>query len=394
MVLVSGLPLVSATFSLCKQPWYPRMACNNKRWTLIMKIRLLLILAFLTSGTANSQVLNPQKDLAFGQLAAGGGYETVLIVTNRGISSYSGIMKLYQNSGKPWNPLINGVTPSSGKLPVSLSSGETKSYKITLPGGVEAGFAIIVADTMDQKSFIEGNLTYYVHSAGTISESVGISPSSEFYRATLTSDDMSTLAMALVNLNATPAVITLKAYSEANTPLGSPVTLPDLGPNYHMAEYIWQRIAEIKGMRGRVEIQSNVPIMGIAITDINGLFSSLPLSAAPCSYDFSTTISGIPLNGELGMWIEGPYIKGYLRVTHANNAPLSPPGTFLFHGVYANGILRAGGVGQLAILGNVDLEVFAELKNFSLSTTAASGTIRVTANGQSETNAATFTKVF
>lgn len=358
-----------------------------------MKIRFLLIFAFLVSGTAHSQILNPQKDLAFSQLAAGDGWETVLVVTNRGTSIYSGVMKLYRANGIAWNPRINGVAPSNGSLPVSLSAGETKSYKITLQGGVEAGFAVITANTMDQKSFIEGNLTYFVHASGTVIESVGMLPSTEFYRATLPSDDLATLALALVNLNATPAVITLKAYNETNVQLGGTVTLPELATNQHMAEYVWQRIAGLSGVRGRIEIQSNVPVMGAALTDINGLFSSLPLSAAPHSYEYSTTISGIPIGGQLGMWIEGAYIKGYLSVTMANNAPLNPPGNFLFHGVYLGGTLRASGVGQLAILGNVNLEVAAELLNFSLSTTNATGFIKVSANGISETNTASFTKV-
>jgi hypothetical protein len=365
-----------------------------------MKVQVFFIMAILMSGTMYAQTLNPQKDVAFGQMAAGGVYETVLVVTNRGTGGYSGVMELYKGTGNQWNPLVNGTAITNGTLAVTLAAGETKSYKLTLPGETESGFAVIRAADLDQTSFIEGNVTYFVRSGGTITESVGVSPSGEFYRATLPADDLSTLLLALVNLNNDSASVTLTIFPEnSTTPLGSQTLT--LGKNNHSANFLAYSYGlfpnlSLSGVRGRVEIESDKQILGTAMTAINGLFSSLPLLASPYSYNFSTSISEIPLGGQIGVWHEGPYVKGYLCVTTAAGSAMDPPATFLFHGTYtADKTLRAAGVGQLAKLGNIELGVSAEFKEFSLAAASANGSLKLTnmQNGQSETSQVSLTKI-
>jgi hypothetical protein len=367
-------------------------AAAQKAWKIPMKIQVFLMAVMMMCGTIYAQTLNPEKDVAFGQMAAGGGYETVMAVTNRGTSSYSGIMRLYAGTGNPWNPIVNGTPITGGSVDVILNPGETKVFKITLPGGTEAGFAVVRAANLDQTSFIEGNVTYFARSGGTATESVGVSPSGEFYRSTLALDDLSTLALALVNLNGAEANVTLTVFDQNNQQLGSK-TLDPLATNNHRAEFLAGRFSGLSGTRGRLEIESNVPILGTAMTAVGNLYSSLPLLASPYSYNFTTSIESIPLGGQIGVWHEGPYVKGYLRVTSAADQPMNPPATFLFHGVYTDGILRAGGVGQLAMLGNVTLEVAAEFRSFSLAAASATGTLRIIANGNSTSSSVSLTKI-
>jgi hypothetical protein len=138
-----------------------------------MKTPVFLIAAILMYGTLYAQILYPEKDIAFGQMAAGGGYETALVLTNRGASSYSGIMHLYKETGTVWNPTINGTAITNGSISVTLASGETKSYKITLPGGTESGFAVIQADNLISNAFLSSR--YFGHSgAGTGKPELGV----------------------------------------------------------------------------------------------------------------------------------------------------------------------------------------------------------------------------
>jgi len=102
-----------------------------------MRARAFVIIFVLICGTCFAQNFNPKKDLAFGQIAAGGGYESVITVTNRGTTAYSGILELYRKdeigNGQPWwDVFINGMPILSGMEMIALNPGETKSFRITV----------------------------------------------------------------------------------------------------------------------------------------------------------------------------------------------------------------------------------------------------------------------
>src|SRR5438093_4574699 len=204
----------------------------------------VIVLILIFCGTCHGQNFNPQKDLAFGQIAAGGGYESVLTVTNRGTGAYSGTLELYTGAGLSWNPTINGAPLISGRLDITLNPGETRTYRITLTGGTESAFGFIRSAGMEQTSLIEGNLTYFVSSASakgpessknerSFSESnsmafeaVGVPPSTEFYKTTVPFEDFSTVALALGNVNLGPSAnVKLTVFSDSNQQLGTQSTL-------------------------------------------------------------------------------------------------------------------------------------------------------------------------
>ena len=61
-----------------------------------MRARYLLgFLILLLPLAANTQNILPRKDMAFAQIAVGGGYTTILNVTNRGITTYNGTLSLF-----------------------------------------------------------------------------------------------------------------------------------------------------------------------------------------------------------------------------------------------------------------------------------------------------------
>ena len=87
-------------------------------------IPVVLIFASAAFGQVSLENNLPYKDLIFPQLAAGGGYETWMTVTNHGVATWNGTFYFYHNLGEPWNPIVNGVQISDGMLPVSIMSKE------------------------------------------------------------------------------------------------------------------------------------------------------------------------------------------------------------------------------------------------------------------------------
>ncbi len=301
---------------------------------------LLLVLVPLT---AHAQVLYPKKDLAFAQVAAGGGYETVLNVTNRGPNTYNGVLNLYHLTLQAWNPLVNGTRITNGKLNVSLNKGVTASYRITQDGGTEAGFAILVASDLALDNYLEGTLTYYIRSStGDLVDSVGVQPSSEIYLTTIPFDDFSTLALALANANTKGASARLSLFSDTNASI-STLDRP-LASGEHLAVYLRQLFPSVQMTKGRLEISSDQPIIGTALTDIGGQFSSLPLLPAVKAYTFN--VGGFGYSGQISLWFDGPYVQGYARATTVGGVPDPQPDTLHLVGTLVDGVLQLSVTGQ------------------------------------------------
>jgi len=346
------------------------------------KLSPLTLLIVLLPLTANAQTIYPKKDLAFAQVAAGGPYETVINVTNRGSNTYTGILNLFHLAGEPWNPLVNGVQISNGRMNVTIAKGATTTYRITRNIGTEAGFAIFLASDLAQTSFLEGTLTYYVRGGdfGLVVDSVGVQPSSEFYLTAVPFDDFSTIAYALANLNTTAVTPKLSLYSDANVLVAS-TDLPQFAPGQHMAEYLRQRFQGIQITRGRMEIQSDLPIIGTILTDnydeLTQLsqLSSLPMLPAVKGYRFTGSIGGISYGGELSLWFDGPFVQGYLRVLTVAGIPEQNPDTLHLTGSLVNGLL------QMITSGNPNVEdsllVSSVVDSYSLSLT----TLNASASG-------------
>ncbi len=308
----------------------------------------LALLLMLLPLTANAQTLTSKKDLAFAQVAAGGPYKTILNLTNRGSETYFGVLGLYQSgpiaAGQPWSPLVNGTQITDGKVNIALSKGATATYEITQAGGTEAGFATITASTASLTSFAEGTLTYYVSSGGVQVDSVGVQPSSEFYLTAIPFDDFSTLALALVNLNTTGVTAKLSLYDDNNV-LAATLSRAFV-PAEHMAQYLYQIFEGVQMTSGRLEIQSDRPIIGTALTQVNEQLSSLPLLPAVKAYTFTGSRGGLAYNGEISLWLDGRFVEGYLRATTVGGVVVPSPVTLPLTGSIVNGVLQATTTGD------------------------------------------------
>lgn len=335
------------------------------------RLSSLALLIALLPLTANAQNIYPKKDLAFAQVAAGGAYETVINVTNRGPDTFYGVLRLFQSgqaqAGLPWSPLVNGNQIIGGTLNVTIFRGATATYRITRDGGTEVGFVVIMAsEPLDLRSFLEGTLTYYVRDSGVLIDSVGVQPSSELYLTAIPFDDFSKLAMALANFNTAGVTVKLTVFSDANTQVAT-ISQP-LAAGEHMAKYLWQLFPSVQPIRGRLEIQSSgPPVTGTILTDIDGQLSSLPMQPAVKAYTFTGSLGGISFTGEISLWLDGLFVQGYIRVLTAGGVPEQNPDTMPLTGSLLNGVLymiTSGNPGA-----GDPLLVHSAIESFSLSRT-------------------------
>ncbi len=286
------------------------------------RIFQVLCLYLLLVCPATSQNLRPFKDLIFSQVAAGGTYESWITVTNRGTETYTGTLNFYQAKAVPWNPTVDGVSVTGGKLTLSLPAGTTRTMKVTGGQNTDSGFAVITADNLTQTNFLEGNLTYFVKSGSAIVDSVGVTPSSQFLLSTIPFEDFSTVALALVNRDPTDlsASVRLSVFSENNNlVIAKMITV---GKNEQWVKFLYQELGSQNLTRGRLEIQSNVAVSGTALMFLQNQFSSLPLQPTMHSYNVSTTVKGTLNKGQMTLWADGSSIRGLLIVTEAAGMPI------------------------------------------------------------------------
>ncbi len=259
------------------------------------KVVLLAATIFLTGTTAFGQWLVAQKDLAFAQVAAGPGLETVLTLTNRGGHEYDAKISFSRGlNGSAWNPVVNGTPVTLGQLRFQIPTDQTVVLHVTGTNTVETGFAVIRAIDLYQDNFVEANLTYYFRQNGVITDSVGVSPSTEFYLTALPFEDFFAVALALANpspnVAPTQVLITLIDGSDAREVTSTTISL---GPQAHTAQFLSEIFPGISLGKGKVEIASvgplslPAPIVGTALTLVNGQISSLPLLPSPVAYNIA-----------------------------------------------------------------------------------------------------------
>ena len=283
-------------------------------------IPVVLIFASAAFGQVSLENNLLYKDLIFPQLAAGGGYETWMTVTNHGVATWNGTFYFYHNLGEPWNPIVNGVQISDGMLPVSIMSKETETFKVTL-ASLASGFVVAKESIAGFfSSFLEGNLTYYVTEGAVTTDSVGVQPSRPFLAASLPFEDFGAICLAFANTDAEgrSANVKFKVFSPTGVQQGPTRTWENMVPMEHKAQYLFQLFPEIPKAygRGRLEIESDIPISGMALTLVSQM-SSLPLNSTNRTY-LMDSYGELHLK-EMTLWTEGLFVNGYIVVYHGTD---------------------------------------------------------------------------
>ena len=209
-----------------------------------------------------------KKDVLFAQVVVGGGFETVINLTNRGTSAYVGALTFFRLDNTVWSPFVNRSSRSSGEYEIEIRAGETVTLRLT-GSQLESGAAVLLSDNLRLDNLIEANLTYLIRNEGQISDSVGIAPSNEFHRASIPFEQFAETGLALAHGDTSgEAKVDLTLYSAAGGKLGTEAVR--LGPRSHRARFLHEFFPEQTLERGRVEISSEVPIFGTALTLAGG----------------------------------------------------------------------------------------------------------------------------
>ena len=134
--------------------------------------------------------------------------------------------------------------------------------------------------------------------------------------------------------------------------------------------------------RGKVEIISDVPIYGTALTflfvESGTQSSSLPLEPSPVAYGIQlASEGGDSLDGDLTLWAEGYFVKGYLVVNFVNSQEVAEKVLTLVNGQLIDGILELSFYAQGEAFQILDDEVSLVLEvlggfSFQFDTSAGS----------------------
>jgi hypothetical protein len=298
------------------------------------------VCAIASSPILPGQNLFHHKDLAFAQVAGGPGFETVLTLTNRGNWEYTGRLQFRRGAGEQWNPVVNGSRITGGEVALSLTPDQVAVFRVT-EDNLSGGLAMLVSDDLIPDNFVEGNLTYYLRSGQTLVDSVGIAPSTEFYLASLPFDDFGKVALALANPDLTGQADTeLRITLLDDQGLEKGTVRPTLVSQGHFAQYLFEMFRGVQLTRGKVEIASALPIVGTALTSSQGQLSSLPLAPAPVGYSVRMVADGGGVfEGQMGLWADGFFVRGYLVLQRYNNSPIAEPEVTLVNGQLIDGFL-------------------------------------------------------
>ena len=283
-----------------------------------------------------------QPQLLFGQVAIGSQddleIQSVISATNSGSITYEGDFSFFTGDGTVWNPMVDGVEISNGQHSISIPPLETIS--MTLSGaGIEAGSAVL-RGTGSPDTAIDGNLTYFFRTAGKLTDSIGVGPSTEIYRSTIPFQDFSAIALALANQDLTVKDVVLKL-RQADGTLEETQNV-ELAGNAHDPRFLDQIFDATTVTGGRVDIYSDELIFGTAVTFVDGQISTLPMQPARIEYDFraESDQDGPVTTGKITLWAEGNLVTGYLESREQDGVPFDNIDTMPIAGHVENGELR------------------------------------------------------
>jgi len=269
----------------------------------------------------------PFKDLIFPEVVAGGGLETLLTVSNRGTAVFNGTAFFRQGAGIEWNPIYNGERITNGQFAVSIAAKETKTYLITDSGFGVGGMLITAADdSLDLTNYVEASLTYFIKSGDVTVDSVGVLPATPFLASSLPFDDFNSITLAFVNsdFSQRTANITMTLYDDHNsTALATLSPALTMLPGEQKAKYLKEFFPSVSSLAsGRLEIKSDIPVSGIAMTQTSsGQFSSLPLNSTIRTYLVHASDTDVGMT-QIALWTNGPFVNGYLIMTYDNQEEL------------------------------------------------------------------------
>ena len=149
----------------------------------------------------------------------------------------------------------------------------------------------------------------------------------------------------------------------------------DLGSFFHVAQFLFEVFPGVNLDRGKVEIFSDFPIFGTALTLEGGELSSLPLQPSPVSYALRmVSTDGAVATGGMTLWAEGFFVEGYFRIEELDGEPLEEPVFGLVNGQLLERFLQLSfPLGRDPFFPE-EVTMYVEHENFSFSSQIAAST--------------------
>lgn len=143
--------------------------------------RALFFLLFLTTALDTYAITYPQ-------LALGGGYECIVIISNKATESWDGEFRIRTGAGDVWNDPItlNGVDVTGAEsAPINLPSNGSKKFVFGGDSEIRAGYLEIHADSPPEILNIAVSFFFNFHQGSKLADSTGVSSAAWSSRFTL-----------------------------------------------------------------------------------------------------------------------------------------------------------------------------------------------------------------
>ncbi len=307
--------------------------------------RVLLLFSFpaylaavLPFAPLSAQHIYPKKELVFTQVIAGPGFTSTITLSNRGTEPFSGALFLsVGGESAPWNPMVNFTPVINGTVQVDIQPDETRVFHIQ-DSTFTVGLVFIGSYDFFLDNHVEGNLTYYSYSGSLTFDAVGVPASSEFFNAVLPFNHFEDIGLSLGNFSPDHASVDVTLFDVNGTRISTCRFTVLSGGHFamYLKELPWETAVGVFGPYGKVEIETDVSLSGIAMTvtpDGSGgaQISTLPISGSPLQYTLGMTSDSSQdiYMARLELWIEGYFVKGYMTLTQVN-------GEFVDHGPFGS----------------------------------------------------------
>ncbi|MDA2924508.1 hypothetical protein MYX65_07605 [Acidobacteria bacterium AH-259-L09] len=129
--------------------------------------------------------VTPQRGTTYPQLALGGGFEGILIVSNKSNSSWEGTILLRQGNDQNWSSpwAVNGsAQTASTSFDITLGPDATKKFVLTGDAQAQTGYLLVAGRNGFTTSSITPSFFYNFFSNGRLVDSTGVPASSESTR--------------------------------------------------------------------------------------------------------------------------------------------------------------------------------------------------------------------
>ncbi len=220
------------------------------------------------SATGNIEIfLSPLRSITFPQLALGGGFEVVLLISNRGRQNWTGTALLREGNDEPWSApwTLEGESEAAeSAFEIALTGDETQRFLLKGDVEAQAGYLSIVPDEGLPASGISVAFFYNFVASGGVTDSIGVIPGQPgtVFTFPVEKTAEADTGIAYVASSSNPFLVIMTLYDSAGTQLQQRfVTYAG-----HVAQFFGELFQNLStGFVGKVRVESQERISLVVI---------------------------------------------------------------------------------------------------------------------------------